>query len=127
MADLWLEWNDDLRLTADNDLMLVEGSEETRQSIIRRLFTNGAGGYLWALEYGAGLPRRIGRVAREAVIAAIVRAQIALEATVASLPVPKITVTAPRSNAGLHVIDIGYTDAVTGAAIAVTFQTPGER
>jgi phage baseplate assembly protein W len=126
MADISLEWNADFALTADGDLMLVDGSDETRQSIIRRLLTN-AGSYIWATEYGASLPARIGRVAREKTIAAIVRAQIALEATVASVPVPKTTVTASTATAGLFAIDIQYTDAVTGAAIAVSLETPGSR
>lgn len=126
MADLSLEWGADLELTADGDLKLVNGSDETRQSIIRRLLTN-TGSYIWAPEYGAGLPARIGRVAREGVIAAIVRSQIALEATVASLPVPKTTVTASDANPGLFGIDIRYTDAVTGAAIAVSLEVPSNR
>lgn len=126
MADLSLEWGGDLELTADGDLMLVDGSDETRQSIIRRLLT-ASGAYIWAPEYGAGLPGRIGRIARESVIAAIVRAQIALEATVASVPVPKTTVTPSAANPGLFAIDIKYTDAVTGAAIAVSLETPGSR
>lgn len=126
MADISLEWGEDFQLTADGDLSLVDGSDETRQSIVRRLFTN-AGAYIWAPEYGAGLPEKIGRVARESTIAAIVRAQIALEATVASIPVPRTNVTASAVNPGLFVIDIAYTDAVTGAAIAVSLETPGSR
>ncbi|MCJ2084589.1 hypothetical protein MKK88_01080 [Methylobacterium sp. E-005] len=126
MADIFLNWNDDFQITADGDLMLVDGSDETRQSIIRRLLTQ-AGSYIWAVEYGASLPERIGRVAREKTIAAIVRGQIALETTVASVPVPKTTVTASTVTQGLFAIDIQYTDAVTGAAIAVSLETPGSR
>lgn len=126
MADANLPWGGDFSLTADGDLALIEGSGETEQSIIRRLFTR-LQGYVWAPEYGASIPERIGRVARERTIAAIVRAQIALEATVAALPVPQITVTAPNANPGLYVIDIRYTDAVTGKAIAISFEVPGSR
>ena len=126
MADASLEWGGDFSLTADGDLALVEGAEETRQSIVRRLFT-AVKGYVWAPEYGAGLIHRIGRPAQARVIAAIVRTQIALEATVAALPLPVITVTEVDSNPGMFVIAITYTDAVTGAAVAISLEVPGSR
>jgi phage baseplate assembly protein W len=126
MADASLEWKGDFGLTPDGDLLMVGGSDETRQAIIRRLLT-AVRGYVWATEYGAGIPERIGKPARERAIQAIVRAQIALEATVASVPVPKITVTQATATPGLFAIAITYSDAVTGAAVAISLEVPGSR
>lgn len=119
MTDLSLEWGADLALTATGDLLTTDGSDYTRQRIVRRLFT-GVRSYLWNLDYGAGLIQRIGRVARERTIQSIVRANMALEATVSPLPIPTVTVTQLAANPGMFVIAIHYTDAVTGAAIAIT-------
>lgn len=124
MPDLDLAWRGDLSLTPSGDLALVDGSDLTRQRIERRLFT-AVRGLLFHPSYGAGLPERIGRVALERNIAAIVRAQIALEKTVAKTPVPTIRVSSSASSSGLFAIAIGYTDAVTGAAIAIQLELPG--
>lgn len=124
MADATLQdWKGDFALAPNGDLALVDGSDETRERIIRRLFTS-VRGLVWHSEYGAGLPDRIGNPAKERVIQAIVRSQIQLEATVAKIPVPTISVTASAANAGLFVITINYTDAVTGAASAIRLQVP---
>lgn len=124
MADATLQdWKGDFALAPNGDLALVDGSDETRERIIRRLFTS-VRGYVWHQDYGAGLPDRIGNPAKERVIQAIVRSQIQLEATVAKIPVPTISVTASAANAGLFVITINYTDAVTGAASAIRLQVP---
>lgn len=100
MADAFLEWSGDLGLTPAGDLLLVEGADLTRQRIIRRLFT-AVQGYLWHPEYGAGIPQRVGKPARERNIAALVRANIALESSVARLPVPMITVAESQTVQGL--------------------------
>jgi len=126
MADASLEWNDDLIVDATGDILLVEGSDETRQSIVRRLFTS-VGAYIWAPEYGAGLIDRIGRPARSSVIQSIVRAQMNLEATVARVPVPSVIVKENTANSGLFEIAIRYTDAVTGAPVAISLEVPGSR
>lgn len=123
MADASLEWGGDFTIAANGDLLLTDGADMTRQRIIRRLFT-GVGRYIWELNYGAGLLQRIGRVAVAANIQAIVRANIALEATVASVPVPTTTVVEDSSNPGVFVISITYTDAITGASVAISQEFP---
>jgi hypothetical protein len=124
MADLSLEWGDDLVLAPAGDLSLIDGPEETRQRLERRLL-QAARAYVFHPLYGLGLPQRIGKVARAAVLRTLVRTQIAYESTVARLPRPRVNVTYVASNPGLYVIDIKYTDRVTGAAQAITLEVPG--
>lgn len=125
MADAALEWKGDFDLTDGGDLLLVDGVEETRERIMRRLFTV-TRGLVFHQSYGAGLPERIGRVAKTRNIQALVRGQIAMESTVARNPVPVITVSEAATSPGLFLIDIRYTDAVTGAAIAISLEVPGQ-
>jgi hypothetical protein len=119
-----LDWGGDLNLTPGGDLALVDGADLTRQRIERRLFT-AVRGYVWHANYGTGLPERFGRTASTRNIQALVRAQIALEATVARLPVPTIVVAESSVVPGLFTIGITYTDAVTGAAVAISLEVPG--
>lgn len=124
MADADVDWKGDFQLTPDGDLRLVEGEDETRQCILRRLFTS-VRGYVWHPSYGAGIPDRIGSPAQERAIHAIVRSQIALEASVAPVPVPIIRVDKIGANPGLFVIAINYSNAATGEAVAMTLDVPG--
>jgi hypothetical protein len=121
MADVALEWNGDFEVSPQGGLVLVDGDELARQRIIRRLFT-AVQGYVWHPEYGAGLPQRIGNVARQRRIESIVRSQIALEASVAASPPPRVTVTDNSSlDPGLYQIKIEYTDTATKLQMTLTF------
>jgi hypothetical protein len=126
MADLDLDWGGDLSFTAGGDLALADKEDLTRQRIQRRLFT-AVRGYLFHLEYGAGLPQKIGHVGTSTVIHALIRANIALEASVASYPLPQITVTQDTSNPGLFVILIVYFDATLGEQVTLSFDTTGQQ
>lgn len=123
MADLDLEWRGDLATDPDGDLLLSDGDDMVRQHIERRLFT-AVRGYIFHQDYGAGLPDRIGRVARARDIQSLVSAHIALEATVASIPVPVITVDEDETTMGLFNIAIQYTDAATGSSVSLNFEVP---
>jgi hypothetical protein len=125
MADLNLEWGGDLAFTAGGDLALADAVVLTRQRIERRLFT-AVRGYLWHLEYGAGLPQKIGDVGTTTALLALVRANIAIEASVASYPLPQITVFQDTSNPGLFVITIVYYDATLGEQVTLSFDTTGQ-
>jgi hypothetical protein len=107
MPDINLDWKGDFSFTPTGDLATVDGDDVTRQRIIRRLFT-ATRGYVWHQDYGAGIPERIGKVAKARVIQAIVQAQIALEDTVAKIPVPTITVFANPQLPGEFIITIVY-------------------
>jgi phage baseplate assembly protein W len=121
MADFNLEWRGDFSLDPTGDILTVDGDDMVRQRIERRLFTS-IHAYIFHTEYGAGLPERIGRVARERDIQSLVRANIALETTVAKIPVPAIVVT--QDIAGLFVIAITYTDEATGTSVSLNFEVP---
>jgi hypothetical protein len=124
MPDALLSWGGDLSLTPSGDIAIADGTDLTAQQIIRRLLTS-VNGEIFHLGYGAGLVQRVGNVATARVLQGIVRAQILLEATVATLPIPDIQVT--QGLPGLFVIAINYTNAVTGVATAISFEVPGTR
>ena len=119
MPDLSLEWGGDFQISATGDLLLADGDDFARQRLQRRLFT-AVQGYIWAKEYGAGLPQKIGSTYQATQIQAIVMSQLAMETAVAANPPPRVAVTAATGIAGLISIDISYTDAQTGAAISFT-------
>lgn len=123
MADLDLQWKGDLTVSPDGDLLMSDGDDMVRQHIERRLFT-AVQGYIWHNEYGAGLPDRIGRVARARDIQSLVASHIALEVTVAPTPVPVVTVNEDETTMGLFNIGIIYTDAATGTSVSLNFEVP---
>ncbi len=123
MPDLYLDWKDDFQLTAGGDLRLSTDDESARQRIIRRLFT-AVRGYVWHVEYGAGLIQRIGNVATVANIAAICRAQLKLEQAVAQVPIPSINVRESTVNQGLFIISISYTSSKSNKTVALKFEVP---
>lgn len=120
MADIHHEWREDLQWSPSGDLLTVEDGDMVRQRIQRRLFT-AVHGYVWHLEYGAGLPQKIGDSYSTYQIAGIVRSQILLEETVAQNPPPRIFVSEDRNNPGLTIIRIDYYEAPSGRQISLTF------
>ena len=70
------------------------------------------------------MPQRIGRVARARDIRSVVVAQIALERTVAAVPIPTVTVNDDETVFGLFNVAIDYTDAATGQAVSLQFEVP---
>lgn len=117
MADVSLEWHDDFEPDSTGDLLVVDGDDEVRQRLERRLFT-ATQGYVWHPEYGAGLPQKVGSVLSVPEIKAICNAQLALEASVAPSPPSQLTVT--EQAAGIVIIGIQYWDAVTGTSVSFT-------
>ncbi|MGI4776962.1 MAG: phage tail protein [Janthinobacterium lividum] len=117
MTDLYHYIGDDLRASATGDVQQVEGLDQTSQRILRRLLTN-PGDYIWHPTYGAGLGRKIGAVLDARAITALITSQIFLEANVARVPAPVITVT-PIAN-GIAV-SIKYYDGSTGKLATLAF------
>lgn len=117
MSDLACEWGDDWLIDSTGDLWVIDGDDEVRQRLERRLFTP-VQGYVWHPQYGAGLPQKIGDVYSVTQIKAICQAQLNLEATVAPQPPAQLSVS--QQPGGLTVISIKYWDAKTG--VAVSFQ-----
>jgi hypothetical protein len=124
MPDLSLYWNDDLTVGPNGDLSLVDQVPLSNQHIIRRLMT-ATQSYIWHLDYGAGLPQRIGRPARALEIQSLVTAHINLEPSVARLPVPRVSVNPAATLQGAFIVTINYVEAGTNAQRALTFDTTG--
>ena len=89
MSEVFHYFSGDLSLSATGDLLLADGTEESKQRVLRRLLTNPED-YLWQPDYGAGLPTYIGAVLDEAELGALIRAQMYLEQDVAQDPPPDI-------------------------------------
>lgn len=117
MADLSLEWEGDFGIDATGDLLVVDGDDEVRQRLERRLFT-AVNGYVWHKDYGAGLPQKIGSVLSVAEIKSVCASQLALEASVAPSPPAQLSVAADPNQPDLTVIGIQYWDAVTGVSVS---------
>lgn len=119
MTDIALEWKDDFQPDATGDIKTVDGDDEVRQRLERRLFTV-VKGYVWHPDYGAGLPQKIGSVLSVEEIRAVCAAQLALEATVAPFPPAQLTVSASANQPSLITIGIRYYDAATGVSVSFT-------
>lgn len=117
MADVSLEWSGDFQEDATGDLLVVDGDDEVRQRLERRLFT-AVKGYVWHPSYGAGLPQKVGSALTVPEIKAICSAQLGLEASVAPSPPAQMTVT--EQPGGIVFIEIKYWDAKTGVSVSFT-------
>ena len=67
MTDAAHYFGSDLQFSANGDLLVADGLDESQQRILRRLLTN-LKDYLWQPTYGAGLPSYIGKPLDEAAI-----------------------------------------------------------
>lgn len=115
MADVSCEWHEDFEPDSTGDLLVVDGDDEVRQRLERRLFT-AVNGYVWHKEYGAGLPQKIGDVLTVPEIKAVCAAQLALEDSVAPSPPAQLTVTGQPG--GLSLIGILYWSKRTGQSVS---------
>ena len=115
MADVQHAMGGDLALGANGDLVTVDDQDLTLQSLTHRLLT-ASGSYIWHLEYGTGLPAMVGTTVSAQQIAAIIRAQLSREATVAAVPIPEISVTALTD--GVTIATISYVDASSGNTVS---------
>lgn len=103
----------DLLLDNLGGLAIASGDLDTQQRILRRLCTN-PGGYIWQLDYGAGLPAMIGDPIQHQNIRGIVLAQMQLEDGVDQTQPISVSVAAQGN--GQYLCVIGYVDAQTQAA-----------
>jgi phage baseplate assembly protein W len=119
--DIYHYYGGDVGLSAKGDLQAVDNILEGQQRILRRLLTN-PGDYIFHPNYGAGLPRYVGRAMSPAVlleIKGLVNAQIKNEQRVAQNPAPLINI---KGNIdGSFYINIQYTDAPTKSSQALAF------
>lgn len=117
MDDVWHDYSGDLVISANGDLLTATSVDESRQRVLRRLYTN-LQDYIWNPTYGAGLPAKIGDPFDVATISAIVTAQMYLEESVVRNPPPVIQVSSFPN--GMFV-DIRYTEADSGLPTTLAF------
>lgn len=122
MPDLEMGWSGDLSTSPTGDLAGVDGPALGTQRVLRRLLTN-PGDYIWNPDYGGGLGQFVGRPADAASIEALIRSQMLLEAAVARVPEPVITVQSDPG--GRLYVQIRYADAATADSRALTINLPG--
>lgn len=108
----------DLILDSAGGLAVVDIAEEARQAILRRLCTN-AGDYPWHLDYGVGLPARIGSPMQEGDIQAVTLVQLQQESAVDQSQAPTVTIT--DQGAGQYLCVIQYVDQQTQTVQGLSF------
>lgn len=133
LVDISHYFGDDLAASNVGNLQAVGGTVRGQQRVLRRLLTNAAetdstgavvlpADYIWHPDYGASLPRWVGRTADYAKIRAIIRGQMQAEAAVAQSPEPTVIVGAiPNSAGGGFAVSVAYTDADSGAPAYLSF------
>lgn len=109
MTDAFLDWRGDFMPDSTGGLRMIDGDEEVRQRLQRRLFT-AVKGYVWHPEYGAGLPQKIGSLLSVEQIKSVVRSQLAMEASVAPFPPAVLSVGTAPNRPDMIVIGIQYYD-----------------
>jgi hypothetical protein len=122
MHDIFHEWGSDLVVGSGGDLALSTGAVAVNQRVCRRLLTNG-GDYIWNLDYGGGLGQFVGTPAHPADIEAIVRTQLALEASVPTTPAPQVSTAIVNAANGYVVATITYADPSTMAPVQLSVST----
>jgi hypothetical protein len=118
--ELYQYYGNDIQLTTNLQLQLVDGELETQQRILRRLLT-ATNNYVWHTDYGAGLPAYIGQnlsLALEKQLIGTIRKQMFLEDTVQQNPPPKIAFS--QSGTTLTV-SITYVSKASGSVYTLSF------
>ena len=129
MADASHFWSNDLSIAANGDLAIADGDTLAQQELLRALMTNpqwsdSAGNplaspdYTWHADFGAGIPRRIGKTLNVAELRGSIQATIKTIAGIAPTPAPVVTVT-PFNNGAA--VTIQYADATTGQIATLSF------
>lgn len=118
MSDMNHYWGEDLQLDDRGDISLSDGTLRGRQRVLRRLLTS-IRGYVWHLDYGAGVPQHIGRLIDAPAITALIRGQMAQEASVSQTPPPTVTLRATTD--GLY-CQIRYLDAPSQTMQDLSFE-----
>jgi phage baseplate assembly protein W len=117
MSDISHVFGYDLQIDATGDIAVSGGTAHGQERVIRRLLTN-PNGYIWNPTYGAGLSRFLGRPATPTRMAAISRAQMALERAVSMTPAPRVQVVAQPDGTVIEIVR--YVDAETGEPASLT-------
>ena len=111
----------DLVIGPTGDLATADGPTYVQQRVLRRLMTN-RGDDIWDPGYGGGLPSFVGMPVNAASLETAVRDQMLLEAAVARLPIPSVSVSSSADNT--VTLTVTYSDATTGVSQTITL-SPG--
>ena len=122
MPDLAHIFGQDLQLD-NGDLAVGTITETVMQRVYRRLCTN-LGGYLWQLDYGAGLPGRVGDPVQAAEIQALVLHQMEMEAGVQQNPPPSVAVSF-EATTGLCIATIEFICDESGEPVLLSVPVGG--
>ncbi|NHN89190.1 phage tail protein [Acetobacter conturbans] len=114
MSDIYHIFGYDLTVSSDGDLDLATGSDIGKQRVTRRLATN-PGDYIFSLDYGAGLPARIGNTDTLSDISAVILQQMKLETSISQSPTPVVEMS--DLGYGNRKINIKYSDADTDQTV----------
>lgn len=120
LVDLWHQWGSDLVSDNTGDLLTASGIDRGQQRILRRLLTN-PGDYIFHPEYGAGLPRYIGKAIDAPKLTALILAHMLLEDVVANNPRPTVTVTQSANDTSAFSVVINYLYAPTQKSTVLGF------
>ncbi|MBB3213417.1 hypothetical protein FHW67_002709 [Herbaspirillum sp. Sphag1AN] len=130
MFDLHHYYGSDLEVSATGDLLVADATTTGEQRCYRRLLTNpamtdSAGNvtaspdYTFAVDYGAGIGRRVGSPVDLPEITALIKAQMQLESGVSQSPIaPDVELISSGEVLGAV---IRYTDANTGQPVILNF------
>lgn len=126
LNDLFHYWGTDLSGSASGDVLSVGGTLRGQQRVLRRLLTNpanedGPADYIFQDEYGAGLPRFVGKPIDTQKITAAILSQMVLEDAVAQTPAPTVIVAQVGSDNTAFSVNIAYEDAATGKPVTLSF------
>lgn len=126
LNDLFHYWGTDLSVSASGDVLTVGGTQRGQQRVLRRLLTNpanedGPADYIFQPEYGAGLPRFVGKPIDTQKITAAILAQMVLEDAVAQTPAPVVIVAQVGSDNTAFSVNIAYNDAATNKPVTLSF------
>ena len=113
-------WGGDLSTGPTGDLATAAGTTRGQQRVLRRLLTN-PGDYIFHPTYGAGLPGFVGQPIDPAKIVAVIRSQLMLEASVARLPAPVISVKQLPTDPTAITVSIKYNDAASNQPVVLSF------
>lgn len=129
MTDVNHFWGNDISIAANGDLSFADGDTFAQQELLRALMTNprwtdstgspiASPDYTWHPNFGAGIPRRIGRTLNASELRGVIQATIKTIAGIAQTPAPNVIVTPFNNGAS---VTIQYADAVTGQVATLSF------
>ena len=127
MADVYLEWNNDLVLTPNGDVQTATGWDEIRQRIVRRLITNSARtlpdgsttapDYVFHPGYGEGLGALVGQNPDSQFAAAVtarINAAVLVDTAVDPGAVPVVSFSQPQPGTWIVYIKVNLANRQSG-------------